>query len=311
LLELLRRVTGLETTFVTHIDWEHQVQDVVVALNTEELVVETGSRLPWAESMCRWTFLSGRAASTDVAADFQGSVGAEVLGMQTFVAVPILADDEVVGTVCGASRRLVPLPDQTVEIIALVAAALTHQFRVEAELMRQRNRAERAEELALTDELTGLANRRAFTARLEEELARAGRQHLPIAVLILDVDDFKAINDTAGHAAGDEVLAALGRVLDARSRAEDIAARIGGDEFALVLAETGAAEALTVANRIEEAFAEATSALARPATISIGLASNERSALRDLLADADAALYDKKSLGTRDRLTVPTTARSS
>jgi diguanylate cyclase len=294
LLELVQRVTGLETSFVTRIDWDDQVQDVVLSLNSADLTVEEGSQLPWVDSMCRWSFLSGRVATSDVPGDFSGSIGAEQLGMQTFLAVPILADDRVVGTVCGASQRVVGLPDETVDIVGLVAKALTLQFRAEVESARQRARADRAEVLALTDELTGLANRRAFTARLEEELARAGRHGSDISLVLIDVDEFKAVNDHNGHAAGDEVLSILGQVLRDRARTEDVAARLGGDEFALLLAETGADEATSVAERIEVSFLTATTAIGLPASISTGVSSNERSALRDLAADADRALYVRK-----------------
>lgn len=294
LLELIQRVTGLETSFVTRIDWDDQVQDVVFALNTEELTVAEGSQLPWAESMCRWTFLSGRPATSDVPGEFAGSVGAEHLGMRTFVAVPILDEARVVGTVCGASRRALDLSDETVEILDLVARALTSQFRAEVEVAHQRDRAERAEVQALTDELTGLANRRAFSARLEEELARAGRHGTPVALLLLDVDEFKAVNDGHGHGAGDEVLAILGEVLRTKARAEDVAARVGGDEFALLLVGSGAAEAAQVADRIEESFAAATAAIGLPASASCGVATNDATALRHLLAEADRALYRRK-----------------
>ena len=294
LLELIQRVTGLETSFVTRIDWDDQVQDVVLSLNTESLTVEEGSRLPWADSMCRWSMLSGRPATSDVPGDFGGSLGAEQLGMQTFLAVPILADDRVVGTVCGASRRAVLLPEETVEVVALVATALTHQFRAEVEVTRQRDRAERAEVLALTDELTGLANRRSFIARLEEELARAGRHDSGIALVLIDVDDFKSVNDGNGHAAGDQVLSILGAILKDRARVEDVAARIGGDEFALILVGSGSGEASAVAGRVEQRFAAATTAAGLPASISTGISSNEASALRDLAAEADRALYVRK-----------------
>lgn len=294
LLELVQRVTGLETTFVTRIDWDDQVQDVLLSLNTDELEVAEGSQLPWADSMCRWSFLSGRPATADVPTDFRGSLGAEHLGMQTFVAIPILADERVVGTVCGASRRSVELPPDAVEIIELVATALTHQFRAELESRRQRDRAERAEVLALTDALTGLANRRAFTARFEEELARAGRHGTDLALVLIDVDDFKAVNDGSGHAAGDEVLAILGEVLATAARSEDVAARLGGDEFAVLLVGTSAEDALVIADRIEERFLLATTAVGLPVRISSGVSSSTQSPLRDLAAVADRALYARK-----------------
>lgn len=294
LLELVERVTGLETSFLTEIDWESQTQEVVLARNSGELEVAEGSVVPWAESMCRWSFLAGKELSTDVARDYPGSLGSEQLGMQTFFAIPIVDGDLAVGTVCGASRRTVDLDEETVEILRLVAQALTNQFRIEVESNRQRRRADEAEALAMTDPLTRLPNRRAFTTRFEAELARAGRQGTPLALLLIDVDDFKSVNDTRGHAAGDSVLVALAEVLRRVARTEDLAARLGGDEFAVVLAGASADDAAAVGDRIAAEFRSAVAAIGSPCTASVGVASSEAVALRDLLDEADRLLYVRK-----------------
>jgi diguanylate cyclase (GGDEF)-like protein len=104
--------------------------------------------------------------------------------------------------------------------------------------------------IATTDSLTGLHNRRHFDERLAEMLARAQRYDEPTALILIDVDKFKEINDTLGHGAGDAVLVGLGEIFKSRTRASDISARLGGDEFAFLLPRTGAEEARALADSL-------------------------------------------------------------
>jgi len=104
-------------------------------------------------------------------------------------------------------------------------------------------------EQALTDTLTGLPNRRVFHERLDAELARGRREGTPVSLVLFDVDDFKAINDCHGHPAGDEVLRGFARVLADQARRSDTVCRVGGEEFAAILAGAGADEAAEYARR--------------------------------------------------------------
>lgn len=298
LLELIQRLTGLETSFVTEIDWTSQRQEVVLALNSGDLKVGEGSTLAWSDSMCRWSFLSGQVHSSDVATDYPGSLGAEQLGMKTFVALPIQEGDVILGTVCGASREAVALDADALASLELIAKALAFQLGTLVERHQLRRRAEEAEALALVDPLTGLANRRGFDARFEEELARSGRQGAPIALLAVDLDGFKAVNDTYGHAAGDAILATVGDVLRSAARLEDVAARLGGDEFVLLLTPGNVETAEIVAARIADEFRGACERLEMPCTLSIGYSTSETSPRRSLLNAADEALYRAKAIGS-------------
>jgi diguanylate cyclase (GGDEF)-like protein len=140
---------------------------------------------------------------------------------------------------------------------------------------------------ASTDPLTGLLNRRAFEERAAGELARARRTGEPFAALVVDVDQFKQINDREGHAAGDAALVALAEALTAELREIDSVARIGGDEFAILLPATGVTGARTIAERLRRRSAVA---------ISVGTAVYGVDGLTadDLARAADAALYDAK-----------------
>jgi diguanylate cyclase (GGDEF)-like protein len=159
-------------------------------------------------------------------------------------------------------------------------------------------------EQAVTDELTGLANKRALADVLGKEAARAHRFSHELSLLMLDIDDFKMVNDTYGHPQGDQVLRAVGDVLRAESRGVDEPARYGGEEFAVALPETGGVGAVELAERIRARLErEAVPFLDRDGslrvTASIGVASIPSSAadVRTLVAAADAALYSAKRGG--------------
>jgi len=122
---------------------------------------------------------------------------------------------------------------------------------VEKTLARLRHEIERLQHLILTDELTGLYNRRYLEVRLEEELNRARRYSRPFSLLFLDLDDFKSVNERYGHPAGDRLLAEFGQVLRDNARAMDVVFRYGGEEFLLLLPETGLEDALEVGHRLQ------------------------------------------------------------
>jgi diguanylate cyclase (GGDEF)-like protein len=157
--------------------------------------------------------------------------------------------------------------------------------------------------LALLDDLTGVANRRQFLIRLHEECVRSNRSLEPFAILAIDLDGFKDINDSHGHGAGDECLRVFASAVQERLRASDLLARMGGDEFFVVLPSTTAPEAALVAEQLLDACA------ARPAHwngcelsigISIGIAQWSRAACatpEQLVAAADQALYTAKKQG--------------
>jgi diguanylate cyclase (GGDEF)-like protein len=170
-------------------------------------------------------------------------------------------------------------------------------------LLDFKNYLDTCEEAAFTDHLTGLANRRRFERQLEREVARTRRYGRPFCLLLLDIDHFKLVNDTHGHEAGDEALRRLANALQAGTRGIDTAARIGGEEFALVLPETDRARGLEVAERLRQAIKETDIQPAGHITVSIGLAecTVAFSDVRELFAVADAALYEAKRAG-RDRV---------
>jgi diguanylate cyclase (GGDEF)-like protein/putative nucleotidyltransferase with HDIG domain len=159
--------------------------------------------------------------------------------------------------------------------------------------------------VARTDELTGIPNRRAFEERFEQELARGARDAQPLSVLVGDLDCFKLINDSRGHQEGDEVLRRVAAELERRKRLTDVAARVGGEEFALLLPATAHDEAEQVAERLRVSIREAFAGGEVELSISFGVAAFPVHATtgEGVLRCADQALYSAKETG-RDRTVV-------
>ena len=161
------------------------------------------------------------------------------------------------------------------------------------------------------DPLTGLFNRRAFERKIAEEFERARRYNHSLSILLLDIDNFKTINDTYGHHGGDTALIKISEILRERTRRSDFPARYGGEEFVLILPETHQDSALQVANKIHEEIRSGTFGTdTRPftLTVSIGLSSTSTKHYTDwrqTLDDADQAMYVAKNSG-KDRVEVCT-----
>jgi two-component system, cell cycle response regulator len=217
--------------------------------------------------------------------------------------VPLPRKDRATGALCFGSRDVTRFTrhhgTDFLAHLGAVAAVCVENAVNRARLLRA----------GITDFLTGWANRRYLQQRLKEELARAQRRAGSIACLMIDIDRFKSINDGYGHMAGDNALKEIAHRVESQIRSMDTAARFGGDELTIILPEAGAAEAMTLAERIREVIAAVpftlTAQIERNLTVSIGVAAVAPGRLETdlkpvadrLLADADAALYRAKALG--------------
>ncbi len=157
----------------------------------------------------------------------------------------------------------------------------------------------RLEHQAMTDPLTGLYNHRAFHERLRQALAEASRSHDAVSILMLDIDDFKRVNDVYGHGAGDEILRSLAETLKDAVRSSDVVYRLGGEEFAIVITSRSPENAERLARRLVERVESADFDPAGRITISVGLARGPEHAMnpRELVACAEAAMMSAKARG--------------
>jgi len=234
LLELLETVTGFESTYLTAIDFERDVQHVQVARNSSSLAIPEGLTVPWGDTLCKRALDEGRPFTDDVAGCWGDSAAASELGIRSYASAPVMADGAVCGTLCAASARQLPFTDEAKATLALFSHLIGQQIERERLLGRLSKANLELATLASTDALTGLPNRRLLMAELSRVLARGEREKSSVLVAMIDLDNFKAINDSHGHEAGDAFLAAMAQRLQAALRATDLLARLGGDEFVAV-----------------------------------------------------------------------------
>lgn len=179
---------------------------------------------------------------------------------------------------------------------------ITHFGAIERDITQQKTMAEELARLANTDPLTGLDNRRAFMTKAQGEYERARRYARPLGILQIDIDHFKAINDSHGHHSGDEILRVVGLICRASLRSADIAGRLGGEEFAILLPEAPLAEARIIGERLRSMIeAESGWNRGREVDLTVSIGATELCCsdhhINDALRRADAALYEAKRLG--------------
>jgi diguanylate cyclase (GGDEF)-like protein len=203
---------------------------------------------------------------------------------EAVMCAPLIARDRFIGVLSvyrrGQNRAFAAPEIELIADFAALSALALDNARVRGQL----------ELLATTDELTGLPNRRRFFAELEREAATARRYRSPLSLLLIDLDNFKQINDTFGHTIGDQALDTVGKTIERRLRAPDLVARLGGDEFAVLLPQTDRVAATALARELEERIGRA---LAPPlrTSASTGISTLDHDQRGELLEEADRLLY--------------------
>ena len=215
---------------------------------------------------------------------------------KTATAIFLLSAIAVAGTLRGAG----PFASSSLNasllhlhVFLAIISVLTLAFA--AEVAEHRRQEEKVRQLAVSDALTGLPNYRRLVEALDAEMKRFSRSAHPFAVLLLDLDRLKQINDKYGHLVGSRALCRVADVLRVHCREVDTPARYGGDEFAIVLPETAREDALQVARRIAERLAEDTETPKLSVSIGAAVYPDNGASIEQLLSSADAALYQEKS----------------
>lgn len=209
-------------------------------------------------------------------------------GIRSYAGAPLCTPDGYnVGALCAIDTVPRTFSDDQLGILTSFASLVVDEL----ELRR----------IAETDHLTGAMSRRGFVSALEKELERYRRGNRGSVLVLLDIDHFKSINDQFGHPAGDEVLRAVAQVCIGHLRANDVFGRLGGEEFGILLTETGEAGGIAAAEKIRQMIAEAVMPLGdgRRVTASFGISAlhAEIDSVRSWIAQADCALYLAKANG--------------
>ncbi|MBE1160708.1 GGDEF domain-containing protein [Dyella acidiphila] len=237
LLELLQTVSGLESAYLARLDQPEGSFRVLHARNTYRLTVPEGLVTPWADTLCKRALDEGRFYANDVAGRWASCEVAQRLGIATYICAPIRAKGgELVGALCAASDERKPVADTAMQVLALFAHLVAQQVEREQLLASLQQATQSLTAAALTDTVTQLPNRNALLDEMQRQLA-APPDDRALIVAFIDLDDFKPINDKFGHAAGDQFLHTVAKRLRRMLRDSDFAARVGGDEFAVLALE--------------------------------------------------------------------------
>jgi diguanylate cyclase (GGDEF)-like protein len=295
------KAVGAEVACALLVDKDGRINQVATEGVSLELAERVKSRLVGllAEGSPAWrrTFLRGRGSpdmldDTRVVGAVRPGGAVELLGLRCAASIPVLSDEGPLGLVlCGdrVHRHWREADRAVLAQLALAGAVVVDNARL--------REAERHE--ASHDALTGLLNRRAFSELFSDALAESARTDQPLAVLMLDLDGFKEVNDNYGHHCGDELLTEVGRRLRAGVRDGDFIARMGGDEFAVVLTNDGEdAAAHAVAARLKATLERpvhlGTHTVSVEASMGVALTAEHGHDSDDLLQGADLAMYEAK-----------------
>lgn len=257
--------------------------------------IAPGTVFHWADSFCH-AMVRGQAPrvapDAQAIAAYRDAPIAQQVPIQAYVGVPLtLADGSLFGTLCGIDPAR--QPDSLAQeqgLVELLADLLSSLLQAELRLAQEARRSERLALEANTDAQTQLANRRAWDGQLAREEERCRRYGHPAAVLVIDLDELKQVNDSAGHAAGDALIAQAAQALRKAARESDLVARLGGDEFGILAVECDAAGAQVLLERTRQLLAE------HLVPASVGLASRTPgSGLQGAWKSADLRMYAAKN----------------
>jgi diguanylate cyclase (GGDEF)-like protein len=294
LCDMVAEITAFDKAMIYFWDEGQEVMELRATRNVEKKSVE---EIACGNILNFWALKYGRPLLVEPAHNLQADALLRILGAGSALSVPLFVSNRVMGSLQlfrSHGGSFSKEDAQLLWILSLVAENLLTREHANEGLLR----------FAFTDYLTGLRTRGYFEQQLELEFKRAERKQQKIALLMIDIDHFKVLNDTFGHHVGDQLLRDLSSILIKDMREVDTVARYGGEEFVIILPETTESGAMFVAQRLRRAVEAAKFFAGSPhsvqhLTISIGVAVYDTDAQfkRDLIEFADAALYAAKHAG--------------
>ncbi|MCK4862960.1 MAG: diguanylate cyclase [Dehalococcoidales bacterium] len=267
----------------------------VALSSTEGSTYQIGERIPMEGSGTGWVVTQKKTfVEPDLSQEryFQTGENFYKQGLRSMVYLPLIAKGKAIGSFIAASQQPNAYSQRHLKLLEQLASQISMPLE-NAKLYAK------AEEKARVDELTGLLNRRSLDEMIDTEISRHSRYGGAFSLAIVDLDSFKAYNDTYGHLSGDKLLRQIGNIIKSAIRNADHAFRYGGDEFAILLPQTTVDAALQVTERVRKKIAEEVEAGKIPVTASIGLASwpDDGISHTDIIAAADVILYRAKRDG--------------
>jgi diguanylate cyclase (GGDEF)-like protein len=295
LCDMTADMSAFDRAMVYFWDEGRELMELRIARNVEKQI---GQEIATGNILNYWAIKYGRPLLVEQGHNAQSDALMQVVGGSCALVVPLFVSNRVMGSLqlfrAGAAKSFTKEDAQLLWILSLVAENLLTREYANEGLLR----------FAFTDYLTGLRTRGYFEQQLELEFKRAERKQQKFALLMIDIDHFKVLNDTFGHHIGDQLLRDVTSILMKDMREVDTVARYGGEEFVIILPETTETGAVFVAQRLRRAVDQAKFFAGSPhsvqhLTISIGVALYDTDAQfkRDLIEFADAALYAAKHAG--------------
>lgn len=291
LLPMLREHIGLRLWITAQIKGDRWL---VSAAHGDAYGIRAGHAFSWSDTLCSRMATAAApqfAAHVQEIAAYASAPFAAEFRIGAYIGVPLTATDgRVLGSVCAFDPAPhAPIGSADQNMVHACARVLSRAMQADARTAKQSRRLERTEAVAFCDGLTGLYNRRGWDHLVKAEESRCRRHGRTACVVSVDLDDLKLVNDYDGHAAGDDLIRRAAEVLRATTRTQDIVARVGGDEFALVAVDFDAAAVVIFRDRLDSALAK------EAIRASIGVA------LRDPAGDlfhtwreADQAMFESK-----------------
>ena len=292
-LAFLRRRLGFDLWMITRTendDW------TVLHCEDQSYDVHPGQLFSWSDSFCS-EMVKGNgpriAPDSELVAAYSSAPISKKLPIRAYIGVPLLlSDGSLFGTLCAVDPKPQPAKiEEDQELMEMIGMMLSKILQMELKADNESSRAERFEAQALSDALTGLYNRAGWEQLAASEDGRNRRYGKSSAVVVIDLDDLKLVNDSNGHAAGDELLRCAADALTQASRTDDIVARLGGDEFAIIGVNCDKAGGEALRERVTQALHQS------GVRASLGMAmANARNDIASALTLADVQMYEEKRL---------------